>query len=148
MVSRPAPAREILAAKAAPLTFQPNVDTFDLSFFDSWQPYPRDTFMDGWSSRDVPWLMMQGTFDFQTVLSLSQMALPNIKNPSLQFVKVDGGGHGVVFDSACSIKMLEGFLANPKAKVDSSCVSDVRKASLDIDSRYTQYFFGVPSAWD
>lgn len=148
MISRPAPAREVLAAKAAPLTFQPGEDSFDISYFDSWQTYPRDAFVDGWSSRDVPWLMMQGTFDFQTVFSLSQKALPNVKNPSLQFVKVDGGGHGVVFDSECSIKMLESFLANPKAKVDTSCVSDVRKASLDIDSRYTQYFFGVSNAWE
>ncbi len=148
MISRPIPSRDALAAKAASLTFQPGEGSLDLSYFGAWQGYPRDGFVDGYATRDVPWLMMQGTFDFQTVFSLSQAALPKIKNPSLQFVKVDGGGHGVVFDSDCAIMMLESFLANPRAPVDARCTSDVKRDSLMLDSRYTQYFFGTPNAWD
>ena len=58
------------------------------------------------------------------------------------------GVHGVVFDSECSIAITEAFLANPKAKVDTSCLGEVRKKSLDIDARYTQYFMGVQNAWE
>ncbi|MFO0642430.1 MAG: alpha/beta fold hydrolase [Polyangiaceae bacterium] len=148
MISRPAPSPASLEAKARGLLFSPGADSYDITYFDTWQTYPRDGFMDGWMSRDVPWLMMQGTFDFQTVVSLSKTALPKIADPSLQYVTVDGGGHGVVFDSECSIAITEAFLANPKAKVDTSCLGEVRKKSLDIDARYTQYFMGVQNAWE
>ena len=148
MISRPVPSRAVLAAKAAMLELRPGEDSLDLSYFDAWQPYPRDTLVNGWVKRDVPWLVMQGTFDFQTVYSLSQEALKYVEDPSLQFVRIDGGNHGVVFDSECSLAMLEAFLKDPKAKVDASCVKDVKRVSLDVDSRYSEYFFGVTDAWD
>lgn len=148
LISRPAPSRDALAAKAASLTLKPGEDSLDLSYFDAWQPYPRDAFVDGWVKRDVPWLVMQGTFDFQTVYSLSQAALPQIQDPSLQFVRVGGGGHGVVFESQCSLQILQAFLENPRAKVDASCTKDVEAASLEQESRYTQYFFGKADAWE
>jgi pimeloyl-ACP methyl ester carboxylesterase len=91
MISRPAPSPASLEAKARGLLFSPGPDAYDITYFDTWQTYPRDGFMDGWMSRDVPWLMMQGTFDFQTVVSLSKTALPKIADPSLQYVTVDGG---------------------------------------------------------
>jgi len=148
MISRPVPTRDALVAKAAGLELRPGEDSFDLSYFDAWQPYPRDTFVDGWVKRDVPWLVMQGTFDFQTVYSLSQAALKNVDDPSLQFVRIDGGGHGVVFDSECALTMLEAFLKDPKAKVDSRCTSDVTRDALTTDSRYSEYFLGVSDAWE
>lgn len=148
MISRPAPAPSVLAAQAAELTFKPGTDSFDLSYFDAWAPYSRDEHVGGWVKRDVPWLLMQGTFDFQTVFSLSTEAMKNVQDPSIQLVRVDGGGHGVVFASECSLAMLEAFLKDPKAKVDSSCTATVKATALDTDPAYTDYFFGRASAWD
>jgi pimeloyl-ACP methyl ester carboxylesterase len=147
MISRPAPTASSLAVRAEALTFKPDPSRLDISYFDAWEGYPRDEHVGGWVKRDVPWLMMQGTFDFQTVYSLSEKALEHVENPNIQLVRIDGGGHGVVFASACSLAMLERFLADPKAKVDASCVADVKKASLDLDDAYTHYFFGTLDAW-
>jgi pimeloyl-ACP methyl ester carboxylesterase len=148
MVSNPAPTASALRAKAATLVFAPELASLDLSYMNAWNGYPRDEHVGKWIEKDVPWLMMQGTFDFQTVYSLSQRALEHVKDPALQFVRVDGGGHGVVFDSKCSVGILEGFLANPRAKVDSSCMKDVTRDALELDSMYVQYFFGTADAWD
>ena len=97
MVSKPLPAKAVLIEKAASRTFKPNDAHLDVSYYDAWTGYPRDEYVGGWVERDVPWLMMQGTFDFQTVYSMSQTALAHVKDASLQFVRVDGGNHGVVF---------------------------------------------------
>lgn len=148
MISRPAPTEAQLRAKAANLMFKPGDDSYDLSYFDLWKGYPKDEFVGGWVNRDVPWLLMQGTFDFQTVFSLSTESMKHIQNPSLQRVRMDGGGHGVVFDSRCALNILEGFLKDPRAKVDTSCTADVKKEAITIDPRYVEYFFGTTDAWD
>jgi pimeloyl-ACP methyl ester carboxylesterase len=147
MISRPAPTASSLAQRAEALTFRPDPRSLDISYFDAWEGYPRDAYVGGWVERDVPWLMMQGTFDFQTVYSLSERALEHVENPSLQLVRIDGGGHGVVFASECSLAMLEAFLSDPKAEVDASCVADVTKESLVLDDSYTSFFFGTADAW-
>lgn len=148
MISRPAPSQASLIEKASTLVFAPNPESLDLSYADAWQGYPRDELVGKWVEKDVPWLMMQGTFDFQTVFSLSQRALERLKDPSLQFVRIDGGGHGVAFDSACSVGILESFLANPHAKVDTSCVPSLKTDALAIAPQYPQFFFGTDDAWE
>ncbi|MBS2011666.1 MAG: alpha/beta fold hydrolase [Deltaproteobacteria bacterium] len=148
MISRPAPTEAQLRAKAKNLVFKPGEDSFDLSLFDAWVGYPKDELVGKWVKRDVPWLLMQGTFDFQTVFSLSTKALEQIQDPSIQRVRFDGGGHGVVFDSRCSLTILESFLRNPRAKVDASCTAKLKNEALAIDESYTQYFFGKAEAWD
>jgi hypothetical protein len=99
-------------------------------------------------NRDVPWLVMQGTLDFQIVHSWTAKGVARIKDPSLQVVDVHGGGHGVVFASECSLEILESFLEKPRAKVDTTCLKQVRQDALTIVPRYVQYFFGRSDAWD
>lgn len=148
MISRPAPSEAQLKAKAATLLFKPDSDSYDITYFDLWTGYPKDDLVGKWVNRDVPWLLMQGTFDFQTVFSLSTEAITHIQDPSLQRVRIDGGGHGVVFDSRCSLAMLEAFLKNPRAKVDSSCTAKLKADSMDIEPAYAQYFFGTNDPWE
>lgn len=148
LVSLPVPSKESLAARAESLTFQPDPSAFDLGYLAKWQGYPKDAAVGGWMNRDVPWLMLQGTFDFQTVYSMSQAALPKITDPSLQFVRIDGGNHGVAFDSDCTLKMVERFVAAPTAKVKAACVSEVKAESVTPDPGYADYFFGTRDPWD
>lgn len=148
LISRPAPTSAELRALGAGLTFKPGPDSYDLAYFDSWSAYPRDALVGGWARRDVPWLMVQGTFDFQTVASLSRRAAPELQNPSLQYVRFDGGGHSVAWSSTCSMQILEAFMRDPKAAVDTSCVAELKASALRMDPRYVQYFFGTANAWD
>lgn len=147
MIPKPAPTASVLSERAETLTFKADPRALDVSHFDAWEGYPSDSYVGGWAKRDVPWLMMQGTFDFQTEYSLAERALARVENPSLQLVRVEGGGHGVVFASECSRGILQAFLANPRAKVDASCMTSVKRAALDLDASYTHYFFGVTDAW-
>jgi pimeloyl-ACP methyl ester carboxylesterase len=148
MMSSPPPSEASLRAKAASLTFKPDASSFDLSAYAKWKGYPRDEYVDGWVKRDIPWLALQGTFDFQTVPSLLTRATPQIQNPRFQPVQVDGEGHGVAFSSACAVTLVEQFLKDPNAKLDTSCFADLAARSLNIDARYTEYFFGTREAWD
>jgi pimeloyl-ACP methyl ester carboxylesterase len=148
MISQPPPSTASLRALAETKTFKADLDRLDLSYFADWRGYPRDEFVGGWVERDVPWLVMQGTFDFQTVHSWTAKAVANVKDPSLQVVTVDGGGHGVVFASECSFEILESFLADPRAKVDTGCLASVRSSALVSNPRYVEYFFGTRNAWD
>ena len=43
--------------------------------------------------------------------------------------------------------MMSAFFANPRAKVDASCVADVTRTSLELDRRYVGYFFDGADAW-
>jgi pimeloyl-ACP methyl ester carboxylesterase len=148
MISRPAPTEQQLKAKAQTLVFKPDSDSYDITYFDLWTGYPKDELVGKWVNRDVPWLLMQGTFDFQTVFSLSTDAMTHIQDPALQRVRIDGGGHGVVFDSRCSLQMLEAFLKDPRAKVDSSCTAKLKSESMKIEPSYAQYFFGTNDPWE
>lgn len=147
LISRPAPSTRSLLAKADRVVFKPDPASLDISYFDAWDGYPRDAYVDGWLDRDVPWLMLQGTFDFQTAASLSATALTKLADPSLQRVEVVGAGHGVAFASTCALSMMSAFFANPRAKVDASCVADVTRTSLELDRRYVGYFFDGADAW-
>jgi hypothetical protein len=71
-----------------------------------------------------------------------------VKRPGLQFVRVDGGGHGPVFESECGVGMLEAFLADPQARVDTSCTPQVKASALAFDAGFSRFFFGTESAWD
>ncbi len=148
LVSRPPPSVAALQAKNQALFFRADPETYDLSHHAAWSVHPADSLRSGWVSRDVPWLVMQGTFDFQTLPSWSQAALPKIADPSLQFVRVDGGGHGVVFASACSLEILGRFMEDPKAKVDARCTSEIKDAALDTTDPYVEYLFDGADPWN
>ena len=148
MIPRPAPSPTVLAERGATFAFKADPHAFDVTYFDHWEGYPRDAYAGTWAKRDLPWLMLQGTFDFQTEYSLAERARDHLPNPSLQLVRVDGGGHGVAFSSECSLEMLDAFIVAPRAKVDTTCLASVRRASLVIEPSYTEHFFGTADAWD
>ena len=148
MVSRPAPTKAQLDAQLGSLIFKANTD-LEYDAYDSWQVYPRNEYVDTWMKRDVPWLVLQGDFDFQTVYSLTQEALKHVQDPSLQFVRVDSGNHSVVFgDDTCPRDIMQAFLANPTAKVDASCVAGLKAKATKLDPDYVKYFFGSGTGWD
>lgn len=148
LLSRPVPTKAQLDAQASSLIFKANTD-LEYDAYDAWQTYPRDAYVGGWMKRDVPWLMLQGDFDFQTVYSLSQESLKHVQDPSLQFVRVQSGNHSVVFgDDTCPRDIMQAFLENPTAKVDTSCLAALEKKSTKLDPDYVAYFFGSGTGWD
>lgn len=147
LISRPAPSKADLALRVGALTFKADPDVGN-EVYDGWKPYPRDAYVGKWATTSVPWLVLQGDFDFQTVYSLSQEALKHITADKLQFVRVPGGNHSVVFDDqTCARQMMEAFVANPAAKVDASCTATFAAKRAALDPDYVTYFMGTNDPW-
>lgn len=149
LISRPAPSKDDLAALVPNLLFKADPDVGN-ELYDGWKPYPRDAYVGGWAKNvTAPWLVLQGDFDFQTVHSLSVEAMKHIDVPKLQVVRVPGGNHTVVFDGqTCGLQMMEAFVADPTAKVDTSCMATFAAKRTKLDPDYVAYFFGSGDGWD
>lgn len=148
MVASPPPSYESLRALAEGRVFQPDRRRLQLGFVESWQTYPRDGFVGGFATRDVPWLMLQGTFDFQAMESKAAEGRAKIVDPKLAYVKVRGAGHGVAFATACGRELVTKFVADPTKPLDLGCVADVQAKALALDPAWVNYYLGTADPWD
>jgi pimeloyl-ACP methyl ester carboxylesterase len=77
---------------------------------------------------DIPVLILAGDNDPITPPAWSKSAAENLT--SAQYLEFPGFGHGVVGSGTdnglCSKKIVGAFLANPKASLDSSCISEFK----------------------
>jgi pimeloyl-ACP methyl ester carboxylesterase len=72
---------------------------------------------------DLPVLVMGGTFDAVTAVSWGDALVGGLTN--LQAVAFPGLGHQVLPQSPCPVTVMGGFLADPDAAVDRSCVEEM-----------------------
>lgn len=77
---------------------------------------------------DVPILMMGGTFDAVTAISWQDALTGGVTNS--QSVDFPGLGHQVFLQSPCPGTVMRGFLADPDAAVDRSCVEEMTLATI------------------
>ncbi len=93
---------------------------------ERWPAQPRAVDADQAAVTTVPILVLSGGLDTATPLEWSELAAS--RYPGAQHVVFPYGGHGVTFDEAsleCGLGLFLGFLADPAAAVDASCVDDV-----------------------
>lgn len=149
LISRPAPSKNDLAALVPNLLFKADPDVGN-ELYDGWKPYPRDAYVGDWAKNvTAPWLVLQGDFDFQTVHSLTVEAMKHITAPKMQYVRVPGGNHSVVFDEqTCALQMMEAFVESPTAKVDTSCMATFAAKRTKLDPDFVAYFIGSGDGWD
>lgn len=70
---------------------------------------------------DVPTLVLEGTVDAVTPRENAQAVLPGLSRS--QYVEVPGSGHDtVLWQGACVVPLINAFVKDPLAKVDTSCV--------------------------
>jgi hypothetical protein len=67
----------------------------------------------------VPTLLLSGDFDPITPPNFAKQIAPGLSHA--QLVTFPRGAHGQAFDSPCANSIIEGFLNNPTAPVNSSC---------------------------
>lgn len=72
---------------------------------------------------DLPVLVMGGTFDAVTAVSWGDALVGGLTNS--QSVAFPGLGHQVLLQSPCPVAVMGGFLADPDAAVDESCVEEM-----------------------
>ena len=71
---------------------------------------------------DLPVLLLAGRFDPITPPRLARQAAAGLSNSTV--VVRDGAGHGIWPDDPCAAAIVDAFLADPAADLDTSCAAD------------------------
>lgn len=152
----PAPSADELRQRCDSQTFCPGVAVSAASFFDRWPRYAHDEYVGQWPSSTVPVLAMNGTLDPQTPIEQARVVAEKLAAPHQTFVEVPFSPHGVAFESRvktagqapCGAQLLKGFVADPTAAPDASCLGDLVPVQLTIEPDEAQQFFGTTDAWE
>jgi pimeloyl-ACP methyl ester carboxylesterase len=124
----------------------------------AWPVTPDDGYMNRWGETATPLLMLNGTLDPQTTLAMAQPAGDHYVGAHQTFVAVDYAAHGVLFAShtnasvqammqgsydymfeICGYRMFEGFVADPTAPIDTTCLADLYPLEFSAQSPMNQY---------
>jgi hypothetical protein len=98
-------------------------------------------------------LLLAGTLDPATPLSIQNGAKAAFTRANQTFVTMPGASHGVILNSKvswgrppCGTELVVGFLDNPSAPLDLTCVDRVAKVAFD-SAASTENFFGTTNLW-
>ncbi|NVB83444.1 MAG: alpha/beta fold hydrolase [Kofleriaceae bacterium] len=152
----PAPSADELRQRCDSQTFCPGVAVSAASFFDRWPRYARDEYVQQWPSSTVPVLAMNGTLDPQTPIAQARVVADRLTAPHQTFIEVPFSPHGAAFESPvktagqapCGAQLLKGFVADPTAAPDTSCLRDLVPMQFSIEPAEAQQFFGTTDAWE
>jgi len=145
-------ASELAAEQAAHPQFAPMYEWTDhLAVCDAWHPYRADPTALEPVRSDVPALLLAGEFDPITPPAYARLAAQTLSNGTV--LEVKSRGHSVVPTTACTRDVMERFLDDPTAPLDTSCVAEVPPVSFVTDVhvqggvfRMMQRFASGPSA--
>lgn len=119
---------------------------------DGWPRVPRDSFWGKWATTSSAVLMMNGTLDPATPISIQNGARTAFTGLHQTFVAIPRGSHGVLLNSPivgdvpCGTSLVVAFLTNPTAPLDTSCVDRVAPLKFD-HAASTTNFFGTADLW-
>lgn len=115
--------------------------------------YPHDEYYGGFADTDMPLLMLQGTWDPAT-RPVPAEALKNAYTGASQYwIEIPRGPHGALQSvpmadgKSCGTKLVLDFLANPKTKPDTSCLSNLAPFTFDGTPELNDLLFGTQDAW-
>jgi pimeloyl-ACP methyl ester carboxylesterase len=145
LYSNPLPSDEELKARDDALLVSPGY--YYPSHVETWPRYPRDQYVDKWATTELRLLMLHGTFDMQTPLSLYERARVMLPQGKLTAATVRGGGHGVMFKSVCAANLVMKFLSGAET-LDTSCLAALPPPNFQLPVQEAQYWYGVEDAWD
>jgi pimeloyl-ACP methyl ester carboxylesterase len=122
-----------------------------------WPVYPDDGYMNRWGETATPMLMLNGTLDPQTTLAMAQPSGDHYQGANQSFLAMELSPHGVIFSSQtwesiegtlmgdlqgtiaaytrpCGFQVMEGFVTDPTAPLDTSCLSDLYPLEFGTES--------------
>ncbi|WP_437635376.1 alpha/beta fold hydrolase [Sorangium sp. So ce854] len=152
----PAPSAAELQARCASQTFCPGIAVSAAPIFDRWPRYAHDQYVNQWPSSSVPVLAMNGTLDPQTPIGKARAAADRLTAPHQTFVEVPFSPHGVAFESpvktpgqaTCGAQMMKGFIADPTAAPDTSCLGDLVPVQFTSEPAEVRRYFGTTDPWE
>lgn len=124
--------------------------------YASWPRYPVDEWVGKWPETSVPILALNGTLDAQSPYEEARTVALALHGPHQSFVTLEGAAHGAAFGSPvnapgskpCGETMMLGFLADPTAPIDTTCLADLAPVTFTQDPAVAELLFGVPDLWE
>lgn len=120
----------------------------------AWPKYARDELTGKLPDAQIPVLVMNGTFDTQTPIEISETAKAHYSLPGRTFVTIPYANHNVIAQSPlppsgnrppehCGMSLMTAFLQSPGSTLDTSCVSRVVPPSFTRPEDELRYLFGT-----
>jgi len=156
MWEEPAPTAAELEARCDARTACPGFGPSLGPLYDIWPRYQTDLYANKWPQTNVPVLAMNGTLDPQTPIETAVATANHLTAPHQTFVTVPYSPHGVFVESPvktpgalpCGLQMMNGFLENPEAEIDQSCLEDLVPVSFTLAEEEADFFFGTQDIWE
>jgi pimeloyl-ACP methyl ester carboxylesterase len=115
--------------------------------YDRWPQLPIDPLNAGYPSPSVPMLMMVGALDARTTAADAQGLAARYNAPNQRLIVIPHYGHGAAL-SGCGLGILNQFLADPSAALDTSCLAAVPALDFAGTSTRARALFGTADFWD
>lgn len=152
----PSPPLAELQAACASAVICPGVSVGLGALHDAWPRYPRDAYAGGWPATSVPLLAMNGLLDPNTPFEKARLIEDHLRGPGQTAVAVPYSPHGVATSSPvltpgappCGLQMMTGFLADPTAPVDTSCLDDLVPIQFTDSPEAVLDLFGTGDMWE
>jgi pimeloyl-ACP methyl ester carboxylesterase len=150
------PSEEGIAAEQAGLYVTAGLTPRVTAVQDVWPAYADDKLVNAWADTSTPLLMMNGDLDPQTPIWVGGRAADHLQGDRQSFVTVPRAAHCVIRqtpvaragDQPCGLTMMLGFLADPRAPLDTSCLGDVPEESFTGDPANNVYLLGTEDLWE
>jgi pimeloyl-ACP methyl ester carboxylesterase len=119
-------------------------------------PVYEDPLVDQWAETDVPMLLLHGHLDPATPYALAAPAADHFSAANQHFLDFPYAAHGIIFNTPtghsplaydCGLGLLEQFLDDPEAGLDTSCMDLV--VSFDFEGTHdAARIMGTADYWD
>lgn len=124
--------------------------------YDAWPHYQKDRFYGKDVHFKVPVLAMNGVLDPATPINHARRFAQGLRGPGQHFVELPFSPHMLWLNSqvqskgelSCAGQMVQGFLVDPEASVDESCVKDLVRLDFRGTKAFNEQMFGVANAWE
>lgn len=147
-------AAQLQAIREAAVASRDITEAFEVHL-GTWPRYTPDALAKAWADTRLPLLFLQGGLDPATLLSKARLVKPNFTRANQHWVEIPTATHTTIVSSAttagrsCGTLMMMGFLENPTAPLDTSCLSMVRPIDFTLPSLdNNRALFGRDDAWE
>lgn len=143
---------DALLASDAPRAFSNGDAGFYRALYDVWPRYDASPYRGAYPTTSAPVLMLQGTLDPLTPQQHAAAVANALSGTNQTLVLLEGGAHGSLFQSAttsggdCGAELMQAFLADPTATLDTSCATQLVQPTFDNDN--LAFLFGTNALWD
>ncbi|MCY1060699.1 alpha/beta fold hydrolase [Nannocystis sp. SCPEA4] len=128
----------------------------EYALYDQWPRYPHDPHVGEYPAVTFPMLLMNGTLDPQTPIEFADEIAPHYSGPNQTFVAIADAPHALVVrtptmtapHTPCALSMFAGFIADPLAPIDTSCLDDIVPLDFHGDPAVVAGMLGTSDAWE